>query len=122
MVDSIEESTHTSAFDRVKGAKGQKVDSAAFDLVPVDREEQAKKLREIPVEELRREKRTKKRNPTGKRIRRDEWLAPLTLGAKDAADPESSASGVRARIKVFCISSCRSIYVYCAGRPSKALV
>ena len=56
MVDSIEESTHTSAFDRVKGAKGQKVDSAAFDLVPVDREEQAKKLRETPVEELRRER------------------------------------------------------------------
>ena len=101
MVDSIEESTHTSAFDRVKGAKGQKVDSAAFDLVPVDREEQAKKLRETPVEVLRREKRAKKRNPTGKRIRRDEWLAPLTLGAKDAADPESSASGVRASDKGF---------------------
>lgn len=101
MAETIEESVHTSAFDRMRGDKGDMVDSAAFDLAPANREEQAKKTRERPVDELRQQRRRSRSSPTKKRIRRDGWLAPLTLGRKKASDPESSTGGVRASDKGF---------------------
>ena len=101
MAETVEESQHTSAFDRIQGANGQMVDSAAFDLVPANQEEQAEKTRNTPLEDLRKQRTQKRRNPTGKRIRTDDWLAPLSLGTSDASDPESSTSGVRASDKGF---------------------
>ncbi|SMP52051.1 hypothetical protein SAMN06265222_103400, partial [Neorhodopirellula lusitana] len=97
-----ETSPHTSAFDRIQASQGKRIDSAAFDLKPVPTEEAARKIRETPVEELREQQRAKKRNPTGKRIRRDAWLAPLTLSAdKLSSDAEVNRDGLRASNKGF---------------------
>ena len=101
MAETIEQSIHTSAYDRVKGEKGQKIDSAAFDLVPADPEQAAEEIRTTSVEQLRKTKQAKRRSPTGRRIRRDDWLAPLSMRSKTADDPESSKSGVRASDKGF---------------------
>ncbi|WP_404306490.1 transposase [Neorhodopirellula lusitana] len=97
-----ETSPHTSAFDRIQASQGKRIDSAAFDLKPVPTEEAARKIRETPVEELREQQRAKKRNPTGKRIRRDAWLAPLTFSAdKLSSDAEVNRDGLRASNKGF---------------------
>ncbi len=86
MAESPEQARHTSAYDRHKAAKGQTIDSAAFDLKPVPREEAAKEIREIPVDALRAKRRQKKRHPTGRRIRRDAWLAPLRMKPSRLSD------------------------------------
>ncbi|SMP62288.1 hypothetical protein SAMN06265222_107284 [Neorhodopirellula lusitana] len=97
-----EKAMHTSAFDRIQGSQGKRINSAAFDLKPIPTEEAARRIRETPVEELREQQRAKKRNPTGKRIRRDAWLAPLTLSpSKLAADAEVNRDGLRASDKGF---------------------
>ncbi|MFK7735889.1 MAG: hypothetical protein AB8B50_07680, partial [Pirellulaceae bacterium] len=45
MVASPDEAKHTSAYDRIRGERGQEVPSAAFDLVPISREEAAEQLK-----------------------------------------------------------------------------
>lgn len=101
MAEDPEHSKHTSAYDRIKGQKGQEIDSAAFDLVPITTEQAGEEIRKTPVGELRKKRKAKRRNPTGRRIRRDSWLAPLRLGAKGGDDPELSKAGVRASDKGF---------------------
>ncbi|MCO8121559.1 hypothetical protein NHH03_07415 [Stieleria sp. TO1_6] len=101
LAETPEQSLHTSAYDRIKGESGQLIDSAAFDLVPVPTGEAGKQIRDTPVDELQEKRKQKRRNPTGKRIRRDAWLAPLTLGEQLADDPQSSSGGVRASDKGF---------------------
>jgi hypothetical protein len=102
MAESPDQSQHTSAYDRIKGGKGQQIDSAAFDLVPVPTAQAGEEIRDTPVDELRQKRRAKRRNPTGQRIRRDAWLAPLTLRSTSAAqDPELNREGVRASNKGF---------------------
>lgn len=92
----------TSVYDRSEAAKGEEMPSAAFDLVPVATEEASRQQRETPVEELRRQRRTRERNPTGKRIRRDGWLAPLTLDAERLSDDaQVHREGVRASDRGF---------------------
>ncbi len=39
MTQTIEQSIHTSAYDRILGERGEQIDSAAFDLVAIPREE-----------------------------------------------------------------------------------
>lgn len=102
MASDPESSPHTSAFDRIEASKGKQINSAAFDLRPVPTEEAARQTRETPVDELREKQKAKKRNPTGKRIRRDAWLAPLTLSPDTlSADAELNEDGVRASDKGF---------------------
>jgi hypothetical protein len=102
MAETPEQSKHTSAFDRIEGAKGKTIESAAFDLVPVPKDKAAKEIRETPVDELRNRRKTKKRNPTGKRVARDAWLAPLRMKpGKLAGEPEPSRDGLRASNKGF---------------------
>ncbi|MCG8652004.1 MAG: hypothetical protein MI861_19340 [Pirellulales bacterium] len=102
LAQSPEQSQHTSAYDRIKGEKGQQMDSAAFDLIPVSTEQAGQEIKNTPVAQLREKRRRRRKNPTGKRIRRDGWLAPLTLGVTSKAeDPEVSRSGVRASDKGF---------------------
>ncbi|WP_182871507.1 hypothetical protein, partial [Stieleria mannarensis] len=101
MAETPDQAAHTSAYDRIKADEGDKIDSAAFDLVPVETAEAGKTIRETPVEALEEQRRKKRVNPTGKRIRRDGWLAPLRLGEKPASDPELSEGGVRASNKGF---------------------
>ena len=102
MVTKPEDAVHTSVYDRYRGEQGQLIDSAAFDLVPVSTESAGKEIRETPVDELTRKRRAKKRNPTGRRIRRDGWLAPLRLDPQRLSlEPEVHAAGLRASDKGF---------------------
>ena len=52
MTESPDKAQHTSAFDRIHGEQGEQIDSAAFDLRPVEREQSAKEIRNTPVDEL----------------------------------------------------------------------
>ncbi len=101
MAQSPEQAVHTSAYDRIKAERGEQIQSAAFDLVTVSTEEAGKQLRETPVTELKKQRQAKRRNRTGKRILRDSWLAPLTMSAKLAQDPQVHKEGVRASDKGF---------------------
>ena len=100
MAESPESSRHTSAYDRIEGAKGEQIPSAAYDLVPVPSVRSCSEMRDTPVAALRDKRRAKRRNPTGRRIRRDAWLAPIRL-SQSASDPEVHKGGVRASNKGF---------------------
>ena len=102
MVTEPEQAIHTSVYDRYAGASGQQIDSAAFDLVPVSSEAAGKELRETPVDVLQQRRKAKQRRPTGRKIRRDGWLAPLTLDQHILAlQPQVHTAGVRASDKGF---------------------
>lgn len=98
-----DDSLHTSAYDRIEGAKGKQIASAAFDLVPVPTEQAGQEIRETPIVGLQRRRRATRRNPTGKRIPRDSWLAPLTLepGAESLQNPRAHTEGLRASDRGF---------------------
>ena len=102
LVEKPEQAVHTSVYDRVQGEKGQQIDSAAFDLVPVGTEDAGKAICQTPVAELKQKLKARKRNPTGRRVRRDGWLSPLTL-AKDVltSEPQVHSEGYRASDKGF---------------------
>ncbi|WP_044302688.1 transposase [Rhodopirellula sallentina] len=102
IAETPEECVHTSAYDRIEGSKGGMISSAAFDLKPIPTEEAARKIRETPVEALRGERKAKRRNPTGRRIRRDGWLSPLRLKPDMLSDqPEAHTGGLRSSDKGF---------------------
>ncbi|PAY16780.1 hypothetical protein CKO51_24885 [Rhodopirellula sp. SM50] len=102
MVESPEKARHTSAYDRRKAEKGQVIASAAFDLKPVPREESAKEIRTTPVDELKEKRERKRRNPTGRKVRRDAWLAPLRMKpSKLSSDAEVNTEGVRSSDRGF---------------------
>ena len=101
MAQSPDQAVHTSAYDRIKAERGELMPSAAFDLVAVSTEEAGEQLRRTPTAELKKRRLAKRRNQTGKRILRDSWLAPLTMSAKLAADPQVHKGGVRASDKGF---------------------
>jgi REP element-mobilizing transposase RayT len=102
MVAEPEQAVHTSAYDRLQGEQGRLIDSAAFDLVPVSTEEAGKAIRETPVEQLTQQRRAKKRNPTGRKIRRDGWLSPLKLDQQILSlEPQVHVDGLRASDKGF---------------------
>lgn len=100
MASTPEQSTHTSAYDRIKSLKGQQLDSAARELVPVSREEAATEMKSAPLS-VRRQKAAMRKRSSRKRIPRDGWLAPLTLNERKAPGPQSSNSGIRASDKGF---------------------
>lgn len=102
MVESPEQAKHTSAYDRIRGEQGDEISSAAFDLATISVDEAGKKIRSTPAAALKRERNEKRRNPTGKRVLRDSWLARLTLHSKTlSTDPELNNQGVRASDKGF---------------------
>ncbi|EMI53806.1 transposase [Rhodopirellula sallentina] len=102
MVDSPEEAPHTSAYDRVKARRGEKLASAAFDLKTIPTDEAGQKLRNTPVNQLQEERKKKRRNPTGRKILRDAWLSPLTMDSgKLSSEPEVHNEGVRSSDKGF---------------------
>ena len=55
MADSPDDSVQTSAYDRIEAGKGKQIASAAFDLLPVSTEQAGRRLRETPVDQLRKE-------------------------------------------------------------------
>ncbi|TWU33672.1 hypothetical protein Q31b_57290 [Novipirellula aureliae] len=102
MAESPNDSVHTSAYDRIEADRGRRIDSAAFDLKPIPTEEAGKIIRTTPVEELRTQHSEKRRNPTGRKIRRDEWLAPLTMDPSNLSkDAEVHTNGYRSSDKGF---------------------
>ncbi len=102
LADSPEQSVYTSAYDRIQAERGEKIPSAAFDLVSVSSDQAGDHLRETSVADRKQQRRTKRRNPTGKQISLDCWLAPLTkLEGQLADDPEVHRQGVRASDKGF---------------------
>jgi hypothetical protein len=102
MAASPEESEHTSAYDRIEAGKGRQIPSAAFELVAMPTQEAGKRLRATPVDVLRQQRRAKRRTPSGRRVRRDGWLSPLTLDQKTLSlDAQVHRDGVRASDKGF---------------------
>ena len=67
--------------------------------MPID--EAAQQIRDTPVAERKEQRKSKRRNPTGKRVLRDSWLAPLTMSPKLAREPQVHKGAVRASDKGF---------------------
>jgi REP element-mobilizing transposase RayT len=101
IANSPDRSVHTSAYDRIEAEKGSEIESAAFDLVAVDSKEAVKALRETPMSVRRSKNRITRQGAKPKRVKRDSWLAPLSLGRRLASDPEVCRSGLRASDKGF---------------------
>lgn len=102
MAESPDRAVHTSAYDRNLGEQGREIDSAAFDLVPVETAEAGREVASTPVAQLKQERKAERKCPTGRRVRQDGWLAPLTLAADGSSlDPEVHRSGFRASDKGF---------------------
>lgn len=102
MAESPDTAEHTSAYDRIQAEQGATIQSAAYDRVAITVQEAGRQRRETPVEELRQQRLTKRRSPTGRRVLRDSWLAPLALSRKKlASDPQLSEGGLRASDKGF---------------------
>ncbi len=102
LADSPDGAVYTSAYDRIQAERGEQISSAAFDLVSVSAEQAGKHLRETSVADRQHRRQAKRRNPTGKQILRDCWLAPLTQSERKMADdPEVHRQGVRASDKGF---------------------
>ncbi len=106
MAATAEQSRHTSAFDRIGALKGDQVDSAASELVPISTDEAAELIKNTPVERRSTVAAAVKR--TGRRrIPRDGWLSPLKLKERSSPGPQASRSGVRASDKGFLSMSLR---------------
>lgn len=102
MAQTPAQSVHTSAYDRIKGAQGKQIDSAAYDLKTVTRQERVEEMRTTTVEQRKQRVKASRGRKRHRRVARDGWLAPLTMKPKVlAADPEVSRSGVRASDKGF---------------------
>ncbi|HMP79779.1 MAG TPA: hypothetical protein PKD54_10035 [Pirellulaceae bacterium] len=102
MVESLEQAIHTSAYDRLEGEKGSEIDSAAFELVPVTRQERVEEIRKKSIVERKTKLKASRGRKPGRRVLRDCWLAPLTLKRRESAsNPEVNRSGVRASDKGF---------------------
>jgi hypothetical protein len=105
MAQSIEQATHTSAHDRLQSQRGIEIDSAAFDLAVLSNQEAGDFHKHKTIGQQQQEIRQRVQNWGGKgrrRVRRDGWLAPLTL-AKDVLsnDPMAHNDGLRASDRGF---------------------
>jgi len=102
MAESPDKATHTSAHDRIHAGEGKQINAAAFDLVPITNQAAGDKIKNTPIEELKKQRKAKKRNPTGRRIACDAWLSPITLDQQFLSlDPQVHADGLRASDRGF---------------------
>ena len=99
MAESPAGSKFTSAYDRMKAASGDTIESAAAPMQTINRDEAAKILKRSTPEQLA-ERRKEARNRRGPRVARDAWLAPLTFDPR-ATGPVVNKEGVRASDKGF---------------------
>ncbi len=100
MAESVTDYQHTSAFDRIEGAKGKKVKSLVADFIPEVEEEPKNKPKPTSVPELKKEKASRKSPYVTKEVLRDAWLAPLTMDPNVLSrDPQVHHEGVRASNK-----------------------
>ena len=99
LATSIENSLHTSVYDRIEADKGVTIDSAALDQLPLSKEESIRRRTKMPPDQLRELR--KRRKPT-KRVLRDAWLAPLFLSdSVNSFDPQVNLEGTRASDRGF---------------------
>jgi len=102
MAECPEKASHTSAHDRIHAGRGKQINSAAFDLVPITNQEAGDKITKNPIAELKKQQKSKKSNPTGRRIACDAWLSPLTLDKQLLSlDPQVHGDGLRASDRGF---------------------
>jgi len=102
IAESPDKAVHTSAHDRIHAGRGKQIDAAAFDLLPITNKEAGDKIRNTPIEELKQQRKSKRRNPTGRRIACDAWLSPLTLDKQILSlDPQVHGDGLRASDRGF---------------------
>ena len=102
MAESPDKAVHTSAHDRIHADRGKQIAAAAFDLVPITNQEAGDKIKNTPIEQLKKQRKAKKRNPTGRRIASDAWLSPLTLDKQILSlDPQVHGDGLRASDRGF---------------------
>lgn len=100
MAESLEQSIHTSVYDRIQAEKGKEIASAAFDLVPISHEESVAQRRKSLAQQ-RHDLKAKKKS-TAKRVPRDSWLAPLSFSVSGQSnDPQVHRDGLRASDKGF---------------------
>ncbi len=109
MAASPADSVHTSGYDRIAGMNGKQIESAAADLVVIERDEAGKILRTNTPKQLRDRRKAERRKKNGM-IPRDAWLAPLQIKERDHTGTQTSRSRVRASDKVF-LSMSLSDYV-----------
>ena len=95
MAATPEESQHTSAYDRIKGSRGERVSSVAVDLKPLTREQAASEIKTSSAAE-RKQRAAARRRGSGRKIRRDAWLAPLTVSERGGSAVPDSRPGLRA--------------------------
>ena len=100
LAEGLEDSLHTSVYDRIEAEKGMLMTSAAFDLIPITHEESVAQRRKSLAEQLH-DKKTKKKKEA-KRVPCDGWLSPLSLsGDVPSSDPQVHRDGLRASDKGF---------------------
>ncbi|MFN7845125.1 MAG: transposase [Pirellula sp.] len=100
MAEDLENSLHTSVYDRIEAEKGNKIPSAAFDLLPITQEESIVQRRKS-VAQQRLDLKVKNKG-IAKRVPRDSWLAPLSLNVgRTSSDPQVHREGLRASDKGF---------------------
>lgn len=99
---TVDLAKHTSAYDRIRAAEGETIASAAYDLVTIEREDAAKKIRSKPIARRKRKIHGKCKLQSVRRILRDGWLSPLFLEAHSSSqDPQLHHHGLRASDKGF---------------------
>ncbi len=76
MAESVMNYVHTSAYDRMEGAKGQKVQAQVIDFIPAVGEETSDKPKPKSMSELDKAKAAAKSLYVKKEVLRDAWLAP----------------------------------------------
>jgi REP element-mobilizing transposase RayT len=119
---TLDESLHTSAYDRVEGMQGKTIPSIAADTVVLSTEEAGKLRRTSTPDQLRERRAKSKHRRGGKNILRDAWLAPLTLDERGQPGPQVSSTNVRASDKGFLSMSLKDYLALLAwtgsNRPS----
>ena len=101
----VEEARYTSAYARLKGQQGDMIDSAAFDLSVLSPEEAGDFHKHKTVDQQRAELAEHGRGllrSSGRKIRRDAWLAPMQLTKDElSSDPQVHRDGLRASDRGF---------------------
>ncbi|GIW98774.1 MAG: hypothetical protein KatS3mg111_2107 [Pirellulaceae bacterium] len=106
MASQPSQAPFTSAYDRIQAQQGQTIASAAYPIRSIPTEQAGEILRTHTSAQIKQRRQRQRRNPTGQRIARDGWLAPLSADASiSAADPQVHRGGVRASDKGFLMLS-----------------
>lgn len=99
MAETPSTSKFTSAYDRIEASQGEMIQSSAAMMQTIRQDEAGKLLRQCTPEQLAR-RRKASRQRKGALVKRDAWLAPLTLNPR-ISGPAVHKEGLRASDKGF---------------------